>query len=195
MKRRDFFRLGAQKAAKVVSRAALDKIVGPVGTWIRPPYSLSEVSFQQACTRCDACIEACTYDVLFKLTNNHGPQVADTPAMDLVNKGCHMCENCPCVAACEAQALVMPGKGEERLRIAQVEIDPNICLPYAGPECGACAHSCPVPGALEWQDRIKPVINQSLCSGCALCREACIVEPKAVKVAPAVLEESAAKVS
>ena len=68
-------------------------------------------------------------------------------------------------------------------KLAAVRIDTRTCLPYSGPECGACAHACPVPGALEWEDGIRPVVNDERCTGCALCREACIVEPKAIEVA------------
>lgn len=41
--------------------------------------------------------------------------------------------------------------------------------------------SCPIEGALVWQDE-KPKIDADLCVGCAMCREACIIEPKAVIV-------------
>ena len=51
-----------------------------------------------------------------------------------------------------------------------------------GPECGACTDACPVEDALEWEDGIKPVVNGERCTGCALCREACILDPKAIKV-------------
>ncbi len=184
MKRRGCFRPGAKKAAKVVSRSALDKIVGPVGTWVRPPFSLNEISFQQACTRCDACIESSTYDVLFKLTKDHGPQVAGTPAMDLTNKGCHMCDGWPCVAACEAQALVMPLKDKERLKIAQVEIDPKVCLPYAGPECGVCAHSCPVSDALEWHDGSSPSSINSFAPAVSSAAKPPLLSPKESRSLP-----------
>lgn len=65
-------------------------------------------------------------------------------------------------------------------KIANVYINESTCLPYSGPECGAC-NVCPVEGAMIWVME-KPEINQTLCTGCALCREACIVEPKAVIV-------------
>ncbi len=194
MKRRDFFRLGVHKAAKIVSHVALEKFPGQTRSWIRPPFALGEIAFEQACTRCDACIEACTYDVLFSLTEDHGRREAGTPAMDLINKGCHMCADWPCVTVCEPRALKVPDQDANHPKLAQVYINPEICLPYAGPECGACAHVCPVPGALEWRDGTKPVVNQTLCSGCALCREACIVEPKAVVVVPAAGEELTAEV-
>ncbi|MCK4710349.1 MAG: hypothetical protein KAU21_17165, partial [Gammaproteobacteria bacterium] len=59
-------------------------------------------------------------------------------------------------------------------------INKETCLPYSGPECGACK-VCPVEGALVWSME-KPEIDQALCTGCALCREACIVDPKAVMI-------------
>ncbi len=189
MKRRDFFRLGAHKAAKIVSHVALEKFSGPTGSWIRPPFALSEIAFEQACTRCDACIDACDFDVLFPLTEDHGRREAGTPAMDLVNKGCHMCVDWPCVTVCEPGALKIPEGDAIEPRLARVRIDPETCLPYSGPECGACAQACPVPGALEWHGGTRPFVNQTLCTGCALCREACIVEPKAVEVVPRVGRE------
>jgi ferredoxin-type protein NapG len=75
-----------------------------------------------------------------------------------------------------------------------VRIDPETCLPYSGPECGACAHSCPVPGALEWEGGLRPVVNDDRCTGCALCREACIMEPKAVEVSVLIPEEEMAEI-
>ncbi len=199
IKRRDFFRLGAQKAAQVACRLAGDKAARRAQNWFRPPFAADELEFLLACTRCDKCIEACDYGVLFKLPARLGIPVVGTPAMDLLNRGCRMCPDWPCVKACEPEALRLPGRGgataPARAKLADVRIDPDTCLPYAGPECGACAHACPVPGALEWLDGVKPVINQERCTGCALCREACIVEPKAVKVSALVPDEKPAPVS
>jgi len=65
--------------------------------------------------------------------------------------------------------------------ISNVFNDTDACLPYSGPECGAYDGSCPVPGALTW-DMQRPVINQQKCIGCGLCRQICIVEPKAISI-------------
>ena len=92
-----------------------------------------------------------------------------------------MCADWPCVAACEPDALTRPDSPAPA-KLARVHIDTDICLPYLGPECGACADSCPVPGALRWTDGVRPVIDEDVCTGCALCREACILDPKAVVV-------------
>lgn len=190
MKRRDLFKLGAQKTARMAFDYAAGKAASRAGNWLRPPFPVDELDFLLDCTRCDQCIEACAPGVLFKLPARHGLQVAGTPAMDLVHRGCHMCDDWPCVKACEPGVLKLPEADEDSApalpqpalpKLARVRINPKVCLPYLGPECGACRDSCPVPGALEWRGT-KPVINPELCTGCALCREACIVEPNAVDV-------------
>jgi ferredoxin-type protein NapG len=199
MKRRDFFKLGARKAAEIASHVANEKFAMRGENWLRPPFAQPELQFRLACTQCDKCIEACTYNVLFKLPARLGRQVADTPAMDLLKRGCHMCGDWPCVEACEPRALAPPDQDDRMpsaaVRLARVWIDTAICLPYLGPECGACADACPVEGALEWQGGLRPVVNDECCTGCALCREACILDPKAIKVAAFFPDKEAAEVS
>ncbi len=139
------------------------------------------------CGRCgDKCITACEFNTLFKLSSDLAHPAAGTPAMDLLNRGCHMCADWPCVAACEPDALKLPpgenGVPPKPEKFALAEIDTEHCLPYQGPECGACADSCPLEGALNWRRGGRPVINSEICSGCGRCREACIVTPKAVKI-------------
>ena len=186
LQRRDFFRLGARKAARIGMRMAAEKLARRAANWIRPPFAEDELDFLLDCTRCDKCIEACPHDVLFRLPARLGLQVVGTPAMDLRHHGCHMCADWPCVNACETGALKLPDPGGESppaaVKLAQARVDPSLCLAYLGPECGACAHACPIPGALEWVDGLKPVVNQDRCTGCALCREACIVDPKAIEI-------------
>ncbi len=195
MKRRDVFKYGVGKAAEAAGRIAGQKLALQRRTWLRPPFAKPELDFLLACTRCDRCIEACEFGVVFRLQEKWGRQVAGTPAMDLLNRGCHMCADWPCVTACEPGALKRPPPVVVMKRpstadddpplprkMAFVRIDVETCLPYAGPECGACADSCPVPGALEWEGGVRPVVNQERCTGCALCREACIVDPKAIEV-------------
>ena len=199
MDRRDFFRTGVRKTAEIAYRVASESAARRAQRWLRPPFAVEELDFLLACTRCDKCIEACPHDVLFELPARTGLQAAGTPAMDLLNRGCHLCRDWPCVAACEADALKLPEQEEEGrpppAKLAHVRIDPETCLPYSGPECGACAHSCPVPGALEWEGGLRPVINDDRCTGCALCREACIMEPKAVEVSALNPEEETVEVS
>ena len=184
MKRRDFFKFTAHKTAELGYRLAAQGVERRALKWLRPPFAQDELEFLLLCSRCDKCIEACPHDVLFPLPAQFGAQVAATPAMDLLNRGCHMCADWPCVQACETKALQRPesDKTPPTVKFGHIEIDTNRCLPYLGPECGACAESCPVPGALIWRDRRRPEVDQDICTGCALCREACVLEPKAVSL-------------
>lgn len=202
MDRRSFFTSGAGKVAKAVTDHSAEQVRKNASRWIRPPFALDELEFLLACTRCDACIDACPHGVIFPLSAKLGAKVTSTPGMDLLNKGCQLCNDWPCVTACESDALSLPkvdkeaGKNEgevsepdrfgdqyvERFvpKIANVFINKETCLPYSGPECGACK-VCPVEGALIWNME-KPEIDQTLCTGCALCREVCITEPKSIMI-------------
>lgn len=183
MDRRTFFRRAASKATETVVNEMAEKVKADAKHWIRPPYALDELEFLLTCTRCGECVAACPHQVIFPLESRLGARVVNTPALDLLNKACHLCVDWPCVTACVPCALKIPiVEGEQSLPVpvlAKASINVTACLSYSGPECGACRGSCPQSGALQWQME-KPVISRELCVGCGLCREACIVEPKAI---------------
>ncbi len=187
MDRREFFRRGISKIADSAVKNIDEKAANNAKRWIRPPYAKTELEFLLACTRCNACIEACPHNIIFPLAIKNGAQVANTPALDLLNKGCHLCVEWPCVNACQEAALQVPLNETETAlepelpRLAKAVINIESCLPYNGPECGACAAACTVAGALAWQSE-RPSINVELCTGCAMCREQCITEPKAILI-------------
>ncbi|MFQ5660912.1 MAG: 4Fe-4S dicluster domain-containing protein [Gammaproteobacteria bacterium] len=183
MDRRKFFKSGLDKVSRTAVKEIDARVKEQATRWIRPPYALDELEFLLACTRCDKCIEACPHQVIFSLPARLGAQVAGTPALDLLNKGCRLCEEWPCVMACEPKALLFPAPSPLRPlpQLASAAINTQSCLPYHGPECGACAGSCPVPGALIW-DGARPRIDPGKCIGCGLCRENCIVDPKAIDI-------------
>ena len=198
--RRKFFAKGIDKVTSVAAKEINQRLTDKAKKWIRPPFAVNELDFLLTCTRCDKCIDACPHHIIFPLSGKNGLEVLGTPALDLLNHGCHLCEVWPCVNACEPKALSLSvGFNEVELdvehepenespppapKLANIEIDEERCLPYLGPECGACKGSCPVGGALMWNAE-KPSLDESLCVGCALCREACIVEPKAIRVSAA----------
>jgi ferredoxin-type protein NapG len=187
MDRRDFFRQGFGKATEVAVKVVDKRVAEKAKHWIRPPFAINELEFLLACTRCNACIEACPHNVIFPLAARLGADVVNTPALDLLKKGCQLCEDWPCVNACEVNALVFDSDEQitddkiQPNKFANAEINEDICLPFSGPECGACVSVCPVEGALTLVQE-KPVITQEVCVGCALCREACVVEEKAIAI-------------
>jgi len=200
--RRGFFRQGLRKVSEIAVKEVEAHIKRKI-RWIRPPYALAELEFLLTCTRCGECISACPHQVIFPLPTSVGTQIAGTPALDLLNKACHLCPEWHCLKVCQPRALRLPQPNsdhEESLenqsdkkhneaqviaiplpRLALSKLDESRCLPYKGPECGACRGSCPVDGAMVWNME-KPRIINDLCVGCALCRVACIVEPKAIAI-------------
>ncbi|MBP6308144.1 MAG: 4Fe-4S binding protein [Burkholderiaceae bacterium] len=189
MDRRAFFQQAFRNTGEKIVKLCDAKVTRQATHWIRPPYAQDELAFLLACTRCGACIAACPHEVIFPLAARLGITVAGTPAMDLLHKGCHLCEAWPCVAACEPGALKQHARGADTKDapsalprpFARVTIDTHACLPHQGPECGACEGSCPIPGALVW-DMYRPRIDPEHCVGCALCRAACIAQPSAIKI-------------
>ncbi len=192
MDRRAFFKTTFNKSTKTIVDEASRRVNKKASRWIRPPFAIDELDFLLACTRCGDCGVACPHEVIFDLPARLGARVAGTPALDLLNKGCHLCSDWPCVNACSPGALAIKitenesantdtQPASELPRLAVAAIDSVTCLPFHGPECGACIPSCPVPGALSLAVT-RPVINSALCTGCGLCRENCIVEPGAIRI-------------
>ncbi|HIP69670.1 MAG TPA: hypothetical protein EYH06_13955 [Chromatiales bacterium] len=186
MDRRAFFSETLRKTGKAVVKRIDAKVNRQAAHWIRPPYALDELEFLLACTRCDACIEACPNQVIFPLPARYGADVVRTPALDLLNKGCHLCEEWPCVAACEPQALKLPDVDDEFEvtaipKLAVAYLDTQVCLPHLGPECAVCRGVCPIEGAMVWHLEKLEIVGE-LCVGCARCREICITDPKAINI-------------
>ena len=187
MDRRSFLRQATGRAAEAAVRGLEARARARAKRWARPPYAVDELEFLLGCTRCGACQSACPHGVIFALPARLGADVAGTPALDLAANACRLCADWPCVAACEAGVLQDPEMAPDAPaappRLALARIDPRRCLPHQGPECGACAGSCPVPGALIWEAG-RPRIDARRCAGCALCRQACILEPPAIGIHP-----------
>lgn len=202
MDRRGFFTQLLKKTAKSALAEADRRVGVKAAHWIRPPYAKTELDFLLACSRCGDCLPACPHHTVFALPARLGAQVAGTPALDLLVNACHLCEDWPCVQACETGALSFPACEEDAPDeavqekpplpvLARARIDTHSCLPYRGPECGACEASCPVPGALVFE-LARPRIDETLCTGCALCRQACVTEPKSVLISARRSEPDAA---
>ena len=91
--RRNFFRRAAGKAAEHVVEEADARLEARASRWIRPPWARPELEFMLACSRCEACIQACPHKVLYPLPARYGADVAQTPALDVLDGGCHLCED------------------------------------------------------------------------------------------------------
>ncbi|MCL1058576.1 4Fe-4S dicluster domain-containing protein [Shewanella gelidimarina] len=210
MDRRRFFKSSFSKIADIGSAHAQKKAEQNAKGWIRPPFAINELDFLLNCSRCGECIDACPQQVIFKLPLHSGATAMSTPAMDIPNKACELCSGWPCVTACKDKALAFPAASQQSQQqqeqglqqqtqvdaetlidryptanecppMASAIINTSQCMPYSGPECGACHGSCPIEETLTWHNE-QPSINVDTCIGCGQCVQACITEPKAIEI-------------
>jgi len=147
----------------------------------RPPGAASEPQFLALCTRCGKCIEACPHGAVYRFLEAAGPVLADTPVMVPDQRPCHMCDDYPCIRACEPQALQAPKAAP---KLGTVRVDDSRCITFKGPECGACSGLCPAGVAALRLVRCRPQIDASACVGCGLCIAACVMSPSAIEIIP-----------
>lgn len=151
----------------------------------RPPRALEEPEFLDACTRCGDCVDACPHDAI----ELAGPRFRDaegTPKIDPSRVPCYMCEDTPCVSACEPDALV----DSASLSMGDAQIDKQLCLAHRGEFCTTCSERCPMPGAIKVRDG-KPTIRTPACTGCGVCHHVCPAPINAVRIFPRGIPEAA----
>lgn len=161
-------------------RAVADPALDP-DVALRPPGALTpDEAFVEACTACNACVEACPPQALI-LT-----EVSDGVLLPVINpslRPCVLCTELPCVAACPDGALVDPG-GPERVRLGTARVNPRRCVTFQGQQCRLCYQACPYPDQAIMLIGERPLVSTSACTGCGLCELACPESPKAVTVIP-----------
>lgn len=179
--RRRWLRGLLPRGAEAVGRAVGCAVDARLPKRRRPPGAVPEALFLAGCTQCMQCVEACPHNAIHTLKDSVGLG-AGTPVMVPEARACHMCDGFPCAAACPEKVLEVPSAPVWRLGTAR--IDPQRCLPFRGPECGACAGWCP-EGAPALTLRLgKPRIDPAICVGCGLCIPACPTRPGAIDIAP-----------
>lgn len=160
---------------------------------VRPPGSLPERQFLQACIRCGECFQACPNDVLQPMGFEQGLEGLWSPRVAANWAGCESgCNNCGQVCPTGAiRALPMEEKRVARMGLAIVQ---SSCLPLAGKEeCRLCVDECNAAGyrAIEFMrvhpeldDKGQPVEGSGFsapsviadrCVGCGLCQTRCHV--------------------
>ncbi len=148
---------------------------------LRPPGALApDSAFVEACTACNACVEACTPDSLVMLDVGDGVRL---PVINPSLRPCYLCDGLPCVAACPDGALMEPG-GAERVRMGTARVNPRRCVTFNGQECRLCHQACPYPDRAILLIGGRPLVSSSVCTGCGLCEYACPESPKAITVIP-----------
>ena len=146
---------------------------------LRPPGALvPDDDFLRSCTGCADCVPVCPNQCISMITIDNERKL---PAIDPAVKPCTLCDQLPCIAACQDGAL-NPTGGPERVRIGIAKVDPRRCITFRGERCDRCYHGCPYPDRAIMMIGERPLVSSSACTGCGLCESACPEEPKAIEV-------------
>lgn len=142
---------------------------------IRPPWAVDESRFVDLCTRCGDCIPACPYHIIREGRGKF-------PEMDFSLCGCDFCRDC--VAVCKAGALVFDERSDPPPWTLKAAILDN-CLSLNGIVCRSCGEACEeraIEFRLEPKGVARPLLDQSLCTGCGECLAVCPI--KSVRISP-----------
>ncbi len=137
--------------------------------------------FFSLCTGCNECIFSCPYTVLFPVTSE---KLGKTfPFFDPNAKGCHLCEDWPCINACPEGALVSYTVSETKPKFGKAKGIGKHCIngKTGTKTCDACQQACPIEKTVNFRANL-PIFAQSTCTGCGLCVEVCPTYPKAIQI-------------
>lgn len=148
----------------------------PRQDWLRPPGAVPEALFLERCTQCGDCIDACPYDSIRAVAGG-------TPVLFPDEEPCHLCEDFPCIAACEPEAL-MPVASREEVNMGLAVVSHRLCT--AGQGCHACVSSCPTQALAMDFGAFRLQVEAERCVGCGLCEQVCktVNDKIAIKVLP-----------
>lgn len=148
--------------------------------WLRPPGAVPEDLFLQRCTKCGDCIDACPHDAIESLL------IQETPGIYPGETPCQLCEDFPCIDACETEALV-PITSLHEVRMGVARVSRNVCT--AGNGCNACVSKCPT-GAISMDFvAFLVAVDESCCVGCGVCQYICgtVNDRAAIRVMPRIV--------
>ena len=152
---------------------------------LRPPWSLPEAAFTDACTRCGDCIAACPERIIVKGSGGF-------PEIDFARGACTFCAACP--AACRTGALVPAPAARVEVPAESAGAAPRAesagtappwklkafilpdCLSLRGVACRICEDACEPAAILSRPlsgGRARPIIDLAQCTGCGACYSVC----------------------
>ncbi len=144
---------------------------------VRPPGAVEEKLFLERCTSCGECVQACPHDVIVNAPSRFRA-AAGTPMLNFSQNACVMCEDFPCIASCQDDALLW----DWPKKIADAVVQNHDCIADHS-FCSVCMERCPVENAIVMEG-LKPKIMQDLCTGCGVCHLVCPAPNNAIMMLP-----------
>ena len=182
--RRDFFKDSVFSVAKAAHEfvkhkdAPRDQAAPPARTdGLRPPGAVEEALFLERCTRCSDCAKACPYHAIVFDRRDGSPVIFPD------QMACHLCEDFPCITACETDALLLVDTPRD-VRMGLAVVSHRTCT--AGQGCHACVSRCPTEALSMDFDTLRLVVASGQCVGCGLCEQTCktVNDRLAIKITP-----------
>ncbi|GJL56830.1 MAG: hypothetical protein NPIRA02_39620 [Nitrospirales bacterium] len=145
--------------------------------WLRPPGAVGETDFLERCTKCGDCVEACPFDAI----RNH--RIDQTPVILAEEQPCQLCEDFPCIEACETEAL-LPVLEVSDVEMGIAKLSHQECTAAHG--CNACVSKCPQQAIDMNFAAFQISILDDRCVGCGLCQQICkaVNDRVAIRVVP-----------
>jgi len=178
MKRRSFLKMlsaGLTGLAISPKAASAEILRSPVTTnRLRPPGAVPEEIFPAKCVRCGRCVEVCSYHSIKMLDIRSGLH-AGTPLVEVEKIPCYLCMKC--VDVCPTGSLQRVRQEDSRMGLAV--INKFTCYAWEGTIlCRTCYDKCPYAEKAIRLAELRPVIDETHCTGCGLCTHACPVTSK-----------------
>jgi len=173
------------KAQELVSHSATNPIKreNPVS----PPGAKNTDRFNDSCTACHLCVNACPTGVLQPALFEYGLRGLMQPRMDNHAGFCNY-DCVACTEVCPTGAL-LPLKLEDKqlTQLGKVQfVKGNCIVETEGTNCGSCSEHCPTKAVymIEYKEGLLlPETNTDICIGCGACEYACPTLPyKAIYV-------------
>ncbi len=145
--------------------------------WLRPPGALDEAHFLEHCTGCGDCVAACPYGSIRVLKEN------ETPVIYPDEKPCYLCDDFPCIAACEPEAL-QPVGAVNAVAMGIAVVSQRFCTSDQG--CNACVAQCPTHAIDMDFVSMSIRVDGDMCVGCGMCEHTCktVNDQIAITVSP-----------
>ncbi|MBI5316901.1 MAG: 4Fe-4S binding protein [Nitrospirae bacterium] len=145
--------------------------------WLRPPGAVEEPLFLERCTKCNDCVTACPPGAIAAHPRD------GTPVLFADQSPCLLCEDLPCITACETEAL-LPVEGITHVRMGIATVSHRLCT--AGQGCHACVSKCPTDALSMDVAFLHLSVVKEACVGCGMCEMVCktVNDHVAIRVVP-----------